>query len=131
MTLVAPEQRAFFRTFPLPWGANTRLAQATGYANSTVGAWITGHNKMPREAFDLAVSILLENGALIPPEILRDVRATLQPSRKPIKGKGEMPDAPTRPAPVIPSTYEELEFLIRKAQLSDYQAMQLIRVLAS
>lgn len=130
MTVQAPEQREFFQAHPLPWGANTRLAQATGYANSTVSAWVTGHSKMPVEAFELVLQILAENYRDVPRVAVENVMRTLRPGNKPAK-KQPMPGPPATPPPVVPSTFEELEDMVRRANLSDYQCMQLMRVLAS
>lgn len=127
MTVVAPEQRKFFHDNPLPWGGVSRLAQATGYANSTVGAWLTGHNKMPLEAFDVALLLLDEVRWPYDKVAALKIKALLQPSRKPTK---RVPGPPAND-PVIVSDYEEIEHAIRNARLTDYQCMQLIRVLAS
>lgn len=127
MTVIVPEQREFFQRYPLPWGAATKIAKATGYAASTISSWTTGHTRMPKAGLELVLEELHRTGA-IPladdVEVLRLIATDHQPKRLKKLAKEVTPAVA-----VEVESFEQVEWLVRHVPLSDFQRLQLVRVL--
>lgn len=125
--IVSPEQREFFQRWPLPWGAATKVAHALGYRAATVSSWTTGHSRMPRAAFPFLLTELEKAGMRPDPEAVELVyMGTTDATPKKMK---PVPHAVLPAEPIEIGTFEKLEWLLRNTPLSEFQQLQLTRVL--